>query len=191
MQVRLVTFGKKGNRKEFPVQNGPVVIGRKVDADLRIPLNEISRDHCVVSLTNGKLVVRDLKSSNGTFVNSQKIQEATLKAGDRMSVGPVEFVVQIDGIPKTIVPPSKPAAPAAAPAKGAVAAGKPPPVPAKKPAAQDEDDFDIDLGSGALNVDDLSDLDIDAMGDTDESDEPLEMDELEEIDEDDVLEDDK
>jgi pSer/pThr/pTyr-binding forkhead associated (FHA) protein len=50
------------------------------------------------------LIVRDLGSSNGTFVNDKRVAQAQLNPGDRLTVGPVTFVVQINGEPANIKP---------------------------------------------------------------------------------------
>ncbi len=174
MNVVLVIFGKKSGRKEFTLNSGPLVIGRKIDADLRIPVAEVSRDHCEITVNGDAVKLRDLGSSNGTFVNSRKVVEAVLKAGDRIAIGPVTFTLQIDGVPKRISPP----APATS-TKPLPAAAEPPTVPS----LGDLDEFDID-GLEELDIEDISDLDLDDLTDTDDSGV------LEEIDEVDLLPDD-
>jgi pSer/pThr/pTyr-binding forkhead associated (FHA) protein len=64
-----------------------------------IPLGEISRKHCRIIKEADTLRIEDLGSSNGTFLNGKRIQEAVLSAGDTVQVGPVVFVLQIDGEP--------------------------------------------------------------------------------------------
>lgn len=103
MDAKLVMFKSNGQRKEFPLISARTIIGRGENCDLRIPLVSVSRHHC--ELTVGKQVaVKDLGSSNGTFVNNQRVNEATLKAGDRLAVGPIVFTAQIDGVPDVIRP---------------------------------------------------------------------------------------
>ena len=75
------------------------VIGRREDCDFRIPLGEISRKHCRLIKDGDTLRLEDLGSSNGTFRNGERIQEAELQPGDTIQVGPVVFVVQINGVP--------------------------------------------------------------------------------------------
>jgi len=65
-----------------------------------IPLSVVSRRHCELYTEFEKLHVRDLKSSNGTHVNDESIEEAVLKAGDILQIGPIKFIIQIDGIPE-------------------------------------------------------------------------------------------
>ncbi len=99
MDVMLIYFKKDGERKGFPLKEGKSVIGRKEDCDYRIPLNEVSREHCEFEHKEDAVIVRDLNSSNGTYVNNKRVAEAELKPGDQIIVGPVVFVVQIAGEP--------------------------------------------------------------------------------------------
>lgn len=85
--------------RRFVLAKEVTVIGRKEDCDLRIPLSEISRRHCKLVKTDTGLRVEDMGSSNGTLVNGQKINEIDLEPGDRLTVGSMSFVVQIDGDP--------------------------------------------------------------------------------------------
>jgi pSer/pThr/pTyr-binding forkhead associated (FHA) protein len=75
------------------------VIGRREDCDLRIPLAEVSRKHCRIIVEEDLLRLEDLGSSNGTYVNNQRVQEAAINPGDILTVGPVSMVVQINGVP--------------------------------------------------------------------------------------------
>ncbi|MCC6683129.1 MAG: FHA domain-containing protein [Phycisphaeraceae bacterium] len=104
MKVTLVMFKADGTRRDFPLNKPRVVIGRKNTCDLRIPLHSVSRQHCELLIDDDALRLRDLGSSNGTFHNSKRIQEALLQAGDQLTVGPVIFIVVIDGQPEQILP---------------------------------------------------------------------------------------
>ncbi len=104
MEVTLVMFKADGTRRDFPLKKPRVVIGRKNTCDLRIPLHSVSRQHCELLAEDDGLRLRDLGSSNGTFHNNKRIQEALLKAGDKLTVGPVIFIVIIDGQPEQIKP---------------------------------------------------------------------------------------
>lgn len=99
MQAVLVMFKNDGERRSFSISRELTVIGRRQDCDLMIPLGEISRKHCRIIRDGDTLRLEDLGSSNGTFHNGRRIQEGVLKAGDTIQVGPVSFVVQIDGVP--------------------------------------------------------------------------------------------
>jgi pSer/pThr/pTyr-binding forkhead associated (FHA) protein len=105
MDVVLVMF-KDDERREFPLTSKKVVLGRRPDCDLRIPTRDVSRRHCEIGPgeKRSELIVRDLGSSNGTFVNDKRVSETQLKPGDRLTVGPVTFVVRINGEPTDIKP---------------------------------------------------------------------------------------
>lgn len=104
MDVKLVMFKRDGQRKDFAIINDRTVIGRAEDCALRVPLLSVSRRHCEVIRSQQELSVRDLASSNGTYVNNQRVNEKVLRPGDRLSVGPVVFTIQIDGQPEQIKP---------------------------------------------------------------------------------------
>lgn len=104
MNVCLVMFKDDGSRKEFSVQSGKTIIGRKEDCDLRIPLGEVSRQHAVMMVGADGVSLRDLGSSNGTYVNNQRITEQELDPGDHIVIGPVVFTIQIDGVPAELKP---------------------------------------------------------------------------------------
>ncbi|MDX2114885.1 MAG: FHA domain-containing protein [Planctomycetota bacterium] len=110
MDVKLVIARPDGSSKEITVKPGRYIVGRRPDAELRIPLPTVSRDHCEIIHDGSSLSVRDLGSSNGTFKNNERIQKASLGAGDILGVGSFQMTVIIDGRP----PESKGSAHAAA-----------------------------------------------------------------------------
>jgi predicted component of type VI protein secretion system len=99
MQAVLVMFRPDGERRSFSVVRDITVVGRGESCDLRIPLSEVSRKHCRIVRDGDTLRLEDLGSSNGTYLNAQRIQEALLQPGDSLQVGPVVFVLQVDGGP--------------------------------------------------------------------------------------------
>lgn len=102
--VSLVMFKSDGTRRDFPLAKESVIIGRKANCDLRIPLTSVSRQHCQVAVDGEKISVKDLGSSNGTYHNSVRVQEASLSPGDELVVGPVVFTLVVDGEPSEIKP---------------------------------------------------------------------------------------
>ena len=69
-------------------------LGRATGADFILDAALLSRVHCRFTVTpDGGLEIRDLDSTNGTFVNGAKIDVARLASGDRLVVGRVELVV--------------------------------------------------------------------------------------------------
>ncbi|MGD0464445.1 MAG: FHA domain-containing protein [Tepidisphaeraceae bacterium] len=99
MQVILVMFRADGERRSFSIVRDMTVVGRREDCDLRIPLGEVSRKHCRIIKDGEAIRLEDLGSSNGTYHNGQRCREATLAPGDTLQIGPVTFMVQIDGVP--------------------------------------------------------------------------------------------
>src|SRR5918998_1271703 len=100
MQAVLVMFRSDGERRSFSVTRDITVVGRREDCDLRIPLGEVSRKHCRMVRDGDTLRLEDLGSSNGTFLNGTRVErEAVLNAGDSIQVGPVVFVLQVEGVP--------------------------------------------------------------------------------------------
>ena len=74
------TFGKT-----FPLY-GSTVIGRHRDCDLSVEEEEVSRKHARITVSPSGLMVEDLGSSNGTFVNSRRIQSGPLAPGDELRI---------------------------------------------------------------------------------------------------------
>lgn len=79
----------------------PAVVGRSRESDVHLPHPLVSRRHCELRELNGRLVVRDLGSLNGTFVGSERIEEAILHPGELLTVGTVTFRAVYDLIAKT------------------------------------------------------------------------------------------
>jgi pSer/pThr/pTyr-binding forkhead associated (FHA) protein len=105
MNVSLILHKKNGSKKVLPIRNKATILGRRPDCDLCIPLQVVSRRHCQLSQETDFLKVRDLKSSNGTFLNGTKVVDETkAKPGDKIQIGPLTFVVQIDGQPAEVSP---------------------------------------------------------------------------------------
>jgi len=99
MKVKLIMFREDGSRREFPVTAGGTTIGRKDDCGIRIPLAIISRRHAEIVVDEDGAVLRDLGAANGTFLNNRRITEEDLEPGDQITIGPVVFIVQVDGEP--------------------------------------------------------------------------------------------
>jgi pSer/pThr/pTyr-binding forkhead associated (FHA) protein len=83
--------------KEVPVGSRPVGIGRSPDNDLPVDNLAVSNYHARVYFEAGRLVVEDLDSLNGTFVNDLRIERATLHDGDSIHVGKHHIKVDASG----------------------------------------------------------------------------------------------
>jgi len=94
-------------------------IGRVEDNMFQIAEPSVSSHHCEVLLRGSDIVIKDLDSTNGTFINNQKIGESVLNPGQVLRLGNVELRLDTGGPPaagKAAAPASAPA-PATAPAK--------------------------------------------------------------------------
>jgi hypothetical protein len=91
---RLSVFLNEGS--EVISLPGPVVVlGRAADADISVEHNTISRHHAQIIYEGGIYHLRDLGSTNGTFHNGDRVEEATLKHGDTISLGEVRIMFYI------------------------------------------------------------------------------------------------
>lgn len=79
----------------FRVPAGAVkTVGRAVRSDFILDAAMVSRIHCRLSVgDDGQLIVEDLESTNGTFVNDERVTRAVLSTGDRLRVGRVVLAV--------------------------------------------------------------------------------------------------
>lgn len=73
--------------KHFSIQNTRLVLGRDAVCDVQITDHEVSRQHAMIILEDSQYQLVDLKSSNGSFVNGQRVQSHLLHSGDRMQFG--------------------------------------------------------------------------------------------------------
>ncbi len=88
--------------KEVPIGSRPVTIGRSPDNDLPVDNLAVSTYHARVYNEAGRLVVEDLDSLNGTFVNDLRIERATLHDGDSIWVG--KHHIKVDATGDTAIP---------------------------------------------------------------------------------------
>ena len=102
MNALLVLVQADGKQREIPLKKAVQVIGRQTDCALRIPSANVSRHHCEVAVTDEGVSVRDLGSSNGTYVNKERVQQAAVAPGDLLSIGGLVFVVRVDAKPEFI-----------------------------------------------------------------------------------------
>src|SRR5438445_11409195 len=70
---------------EFPLRlDREIIIGRSSDLDMVLVEDMVSRKHAKISTHSGQITIQDLGSTNGTFVNGEKIKKVRLKEGDRI-----------------------------------------------------------------------------------------------------------
>lgn len=98
MKVRLEVSHNKANVKRIVLERD-AIIGRGADCNLRIAANSISRHHCKISITPREVYVRDLGSSNGTYVEGKRIEpneDVLVASGAKLTLGGVKFRVLYD-----------------------------------------------------------------------------------------------
>ena len=73
--------------KKFNLDRDNFIIGRSSGADIRLEQEAVSRNHCKLVNTGDSVIVRDLGSTNGTYVNDQLVDEYRMRDGDLLKVG--------------------------------------------------------------------------------------------------------
>ena len=108
MKLSLVVAQGVHEGKVIPVNGDQFSIGRDPKCHLRPSSPAISKNHCAFAIRDGKVFLRDTGSTNGTFVNDEKVEsEREVKAGDRVKAGPLEFLIRVDSEaakPNSILP---------------------------------------------------------------------------------------
>jgi pSer/pThr/pTyr-binding forkhead associated (FHA) protein len=84
---------------EFPLRpNREIIIGRSSDLDMVLVEDMVSRKHAKITTDDHVVTIQDLGSTNGTFVNGEKVRKADLKDGDRILIGTsIIKIVFVDG----------------------------------------------------------------------------------------------
>lgn len=96
ISAELKVVGGKHSGQVIPLNRRKFLIGREQDCQLRPNSEMVSRHHCVFSLDDFSVRLRDLGSTNGTLVNGERIQrETVLSTADRILIGNLEFELVI------------------------------------------------------------------------------------------------
>lgn len=81
--------------KLYPLDKNELIAGRSPDCNIWIEDNAISRKHFRILKHDGKCVIEDLNSTNGTFVNNRRVQSQALGAGDKIQIS-TTTIIQFD-----------------------------------------------------------------------------------------------
>jgi predicted component of type VI protein secretion system len=96
MEVNLIVANGKLLGKKIPIAKPQFLIGRGEECNLRPQSSLVSRKHCVILVEKDSAAIEDFGSTNGTFLNGEKLTERqALKDGDRIKVGMLELEVQL------------------------------------------------------------------------------------------------
>ncbi len=90
-QLSLIGRGPPVTNQTFVLPRGPVQVGRGGDNSIIIDDKSLSRNHALLNVNLKDVTVEDLNSRNGTYVNHIRIEKETLKPGDAIRFGSVEF----------------------------------------------------------------------------------------------------
>jgi pSer/pThr/pTyr-binding forkhead associated (FHA) protein len=107
----ILTQGMTGRAHELNVDR--TTIGRVEDNTFQITDPSVSSHHCEVHLRGGEVLIRDLNSTNGTYINGAQITESVLKPGQTLRLGQIELKLEAEGSAPTAAAPAAPATPAA------------------------------------------------------------------------------
>jgi pSer/pThr/pTyr-binding forkhead associated (FHA) protein len=139
MDHQLLVVRGRSASEIIKLEEGVTIVGRHDECHLKIKSSQVSRQHCHLFEKKGLLLVKDLGSANGTYVNGKRVKEQqVLEPGDELTIGDVQLRVEKIGQPSTAAPQSR------ATSKVETAIVSSPPIP-----TAEIDDFEIDFGEEA------------------------------------------
>jgi len=99
--ARLLLLSEGFNGRTYELKVDKTTVGRVSDNAFEIPEASVSSHHAEILLRGNDIVIRDLGSTNGTFINGEKITEAVLKPGQTLKFGTVELRLDTGDAPPT------------------------------------------------------------------------------------------
>ncbi len=99
MQVKLKVLTGSHEGKEIGITADKFLIGRSESCQLRPKSESVSRKHCILVQKDGRLLIQDLKSRNGTFLNEKRLpsdRASIASSGDQLRIGKLLFEVLIE-----------------------------------------------------------------------------------------------
>jgi|ERR1022692_1124114 pSer/pThr/pTyr-binding forkhead associated (FHA) protein len=114
--AKLVVLSPEQKGRSYELKVDKTTIGRVEDNTFQITESSVSSHHCEVLLRGSDVVIKDLNSTNGSFINGEKISESVLKPGQTLRLGQIEL--RLEAGDSTTTPPVPGAPPAPAPATG-------------------------------------------------------------------------
>jgi pSer/pThr/pTyr-binding forkhead associated (FHA) protein len=104
--AKLVILSQGMNGRTHELKVDKTTIGRVEDNSFQIAEPSVSSHHCEVLLRGNEVVVKDLNSTNGTFINDEKITESVLKPGHTLRLGQIELRLENGAAPAPAAPSS-------------------------------------------------------------------------------------
>ncbi len=115
--AKLVIQSPEQKGRSYELKVDKTTIGRVEDNTFQIAEASVSSHHCEVLLRGTDVVIRDLNSTNGTFINNEKVSESVLKPGQTLRLGQIELSLETGDGAASPAPVGAPA-PAPAPMPG-------------------------------------------------------------------------
>lgn len=140
--VNLSLTEKGGPTNELSFDKEEVTVGRVRGNDIVLPKGNVSKHHCRLMIQGEQVLIEDLRSTNGTYVNGRKIAEPTpVSTTDKIFVG--DFIIRLNLLSATMET-MRPSHPAGPPEAGSLSSALPRRAPPPPPSLHSEDD---DLGA--------------------------------------------
>jgi pSer/pThr/pTyr-binding forkhead associated (FHA) protein len=79
---------------DIALADAPLLVGRHPSCDARLGSLRVSRRHCCLARDDGEVVVRDLGSTNGTWINGLRVDSGRLRPGDELAIGGARYLVR-------------------------------------------------------------------------------------------------
>jgi pilus assembly protein CpaF len=104
MSFAIIISEKGGAERRELFEKNEISVGRVQGNDLMLPKGNVSKRHAKLMFRDGRFIVADLRSTNGTYVNGRKIAQATIvREGDKIYVG--DFVLRFEAAPGVVLAP--------------------------------------------------------------------------------------
>jgi pSer/pThr/pTyr-binding forkhead associated (FHA) protein len=116
--VKLVILNQGMTGRGYDLKSERTTVGRVEDNTFQIADPSVSSHHCEILLRGSDVVIKDLNSTNGSYINDARITESVLKPDQKLRLGQVELKLETEGAANAV--------PAATPASGAPTAVSPP-----------------------------------------------------------------
>lgn len=100
--AKLVVLSEGLTGRSFDLKGDKITVGRLEDNAFQIPEPSVSSHHCEIVKKGSDFVVRDLNSTNGTFINGEQVSESALKPGQILRLGQIEMRLETGAPPGKI-----------------------------------------------------------------------------------------
>ncbi len=133
----------KGTAPIIALHRPVLLVGRHIECDVRLDSPKISRRHCCLAMAYDRVLIRDLGSRNGVRVNGRVVNEARLRFGDELAIGPVLFRLEAEPIENRLPSASNTARPVSAAGGTATSAQRRQQSPASTQPSPADHDLDL------------------------------------------------